>query len=277
MKKLIFIADYCADPLATNEALLAIRRHTKKPFEVNTVAARPFNTLSTGFLLEQLSRRLSPAEAKNTVFFLNTDPRIHTTGATDDAEGASLVAAFLKNGAVVLATNSGWCLSFAKHFIQRVAEVRVSKKGSQFRSRDIFPPVVAAALTGSLSSKCLKPLATNSIPERPDEHVVLHVDNYGNIKLSLTKRDLEGFGIGWGDWTGVRIGKGKPVRARVLPTIFADGPGTLVIAPGSSGDPRNPYCELSVRFDGDHKRSAASLFGWPDPGTKLQILKRQKE
>jgi len=274
MKSLILIADYCTDSLATTEAILAIHRHAQIPCRTQSVASRPFNTIHTGFLLAQLTQHLSPIEAKNTVFFLNTDPRTHTINATKGAEGAPLVAAWLKNGIIIITPNAGYCLSLVKNEIKKLSAVKVPADGSQFRSRDIFPRVVAAALKKSLSSSTLKPITLTTIPELPTGFMVFHNDNYGNIKTSLTLTDFAKLKLKWGDRVEINLNH-KKSSAKVLPTIFADGPGTLVLAPGSSGDPKNPYCELSWRFNGDPNKSAASIFNWPEPGTFIKITPKK--
>ena len=113
-KSLIIIADYCIDALATAEVILAVQRHTKVPFPVVPVAARPFNTIHTGFLLDQLERSMSPMQARQNVFFLNTDPRTHQDRGIVDAEGAPLIAAFLRSGAVAIGPNAGSTFSFLR-------------------------------------------------------------------------------------------------------------------------------------------------------------------
>lgn len=272
MKSLIFIPDYGIDALAVSEVLESIRRSARAPFFVHTVPARPFNTIHTSFLLQQLSRVLDTAQAKETVFFLNTDPRTHTPKAVEAAQGSPLVAAFLKNQALVLSPNAGFCLSFIKDEIGKLYEVKVAADGSQFRSRDIFATVVAQALASDIVSLLGQELSPKeTIPALPEGAFVLHADNYGNIKVFLQKDSLEKQGIREGDEVKVTIGEKTVSGIRVSSTIFTIPPGSIVLAPGSSGPKDNPYYELSVRFNGNVKQSAADIFGWPEPGTQVSL------
>lgn len=269
-KSLILIADYGVDSLATTEAILAVRRRTTIPFSADTVASRPFNTLHTGFLADQLQRGFPQGEGRNTVFYLNTDPRTQTTEATIAAAGSSLVVAELRNGAIIVTPNAGYCLSYVKGSIIRLAEINVAAAGSQFRSRDIFPIAVAHALSETLAGITGKELSIDTIPDPPKAFTVLHIDNYGNIKTSFTHRAFEAGGMVWGGAVRVRLA-GVTMDATVSPTIFGSIPGKLVLAPGSSGDQENPFFELSIRYDGDCRISAGSSFGWPEPGSVLEI------
>ncbi|KKU43225.1 MAG: hypothetical protein UX60_C0032G0015 [Berkelbacteria bacterium GW2011_GWA2_46_7] len=270
-KNLILIADYCTDSLAVAEVELAMKRNTKAPFSFTSVASRPFNTIHTGFLLDQLDRGLNPTEAKQTVFFLNTDPRTHTKEEMPKGDGSPLFLLTLKSGAVVISPNAGYCLSFIKNRTIKCEELTLDISGTQFRSRDIFPLAVAKALEGDVPTKWRRNESLESIPDLQKGHYVLHVDNYGNVKTSITRKELTELGFEFGDKVIITIEKNK-VLVSVLPSIFAGKPGSLVFAPGSSGDPTDPYCELSLRFNGEVKKSAGSSVNWPEPGAKLQIV-----
>jgi S-adenosylmethionine hydrolase len=275
MKSLIFIADYGDDSLATSEALSAIRQHAVVPFVAEIVHARPFNTVHTGFLLEQLSRGITKEQGRDTVFFLNTDPRIQTKELVQDAKGAPLYAAFLDNDSVVITPNAGYCLSFVKERIIKLVEVNVSAAGTQFRSRDIFAKTVAKALDGKLQEDLGQEISiVDHVLDRFQESIVLHVDNYGNIKTSITQQVLQQQGIGMGDTVEVSIA-GKQDNMKVGNTIFSVAPGSLVFAPGSSGDKSSPYFEASLRFDGESfSQSASQVFGNPDPGAVVKVIKQ---
>lgn len=275
MKSLVFIADYGSDALATSEVLEAIRRFAGAPFFVHVVASRPFNTINTAFLLEQLHRGMDENQVKQTVFFLNTDPRTHTKEVVHAAGGSIFVVAYLRGGAVVMTPNAGYCLSLVKQNIEKLVEVRVAADGTQFRSRDIFSPVVARALTGDIAPFLGSELsAEERVPDIPSGIFLLHNDNYGNMKLFLQKKALELQKIYEGDEITIQIGQQRKEGVRVASTIFTVLPGTMALAPGSSGPKDNPYYELSVRFDGDVKQSAADAFGWPEPGEQIFLFRK---
>lgn len=274
-KTLILITDYASDTLARTEVILAIKRRIQKPLDFHFALAEKFNTIHTGFLADQLRRSLTPKEAANTIFFLNTDPRTHTKTEIPEAGGALLLVAKLTNQSLVISPNAGYCLSFIKPKISELFTVKVPNKGTQFRSRDIFPKIIAQALDSRLVKSVLKPTSIKIIPDLPKHPFVLHIDNYGNIKTSITSSKLKELNLGWGDNIGITIKNKKVARAKITKNIFADKPGRLVLAPGSSGDPLNPYFELSVRTDGYKTRSASELLGHPWPGSIIKISKRK--
>lgn len=273
MKQIVFIADYNDDTLAMSEAMLAVRQLVQKSpnITITPIASRPFNTVHTGFLLAQCNRHLSSAQAKETIFYVNTDPRTHTKKATVAAAGSPLLIAILNNGARVVTPNAGHCLSFVKKDITHLYKAPVSDRGSQFRSRDVFPKAVAGVVDGTIRFATLEEESVDRVQDVPENSVVLHVDNYGNVKTSLTKKDLTQTGLSVGDTIKVRVGK-RAVRVVVSDTIFGHQPGTVVLAPGSSGVKNDPYYELSVRFNGKADASGRASFHNPEPGIEVKII-----
>ncbi|MFH1430440.1 MAG: hypothetical protein ABIG71_02865 [Candidatus Uhrbacteria bacterium] len=272
MQHLILIADYGDDDLASTEAVLATRRQTTVDFTVDVVATRPFNTIHTAFLLDQLHRGVPSDRGSEYTFFLNTDPRTQTEDGVHAAEGAPLVIATLDSGVRVVTPNAGLCLSLVRNRITSLALAHCDAAGSQFRSRDLFPTVVAAILNGDTASVTGNLLSIERVPTMPPDFVLLHTDNYGNMKTSFTARDREKLGLTWGAEVQVHFA-GKSMRVPVVENIFAKPAGTLVFAPGSSGDPANPFFEFSLRYSGNCTSSAASIFGNPEPGSDIEFQK----
>jgi len=270
MHHLTLIADYGTDSLATAEAVAAIRRSTTQPFSFDVVAARSFNTLHTGFLLAQLHEHLLPNNGTGTIFFLNTDPRTQTSKGVERAEGSPLVHVTLSSGAQVVTPLAGHCLSLVKPHVAQLHIIPSKAAGSQFRSRDLFPQIVGRAIDGTIA-KCLgESMDRERILNAPSGYHVLHIDNYGNVKTSFTERDRAALRVEWE--TDVRIHLAdEDVLVPLVKNIFARPAGTLVFAPGSSGDPTNPYFELSVRFAGNPQQSAGAVFRWPEPGSALRV------
>ncbi|MCY7277469.1 MAG: SAM-dependent chlorinase/fluorinase, partial [Phormidesmis sp. CAN_BIN44] len=125
--------------------------------------------------------------------------------------------------------NAGFTLSFIKHHAQVLQIVNVSRGGSQFRSRDVFPPAAAAIANGDLSllGEILKP---DQIPDVPSDRVAW-VDGYGNIKTTIPAHSLT---LEPEAKVVIRIGD------VVSDAIYSDGSfrvpeGTLAFASGSSG------------------------------------------
>jgi S-adenosylmethionine hydrolase len=71
-----------------------------------------------------------------------------------------------------------------------------------------------------------------------------HIDNYGNMKTTINKSYLKGRHE-YGDLIKITL-NGITKEAYYVNNMFAKEPETLVIAPGSSGMPDDPYLELIV-------------------------------
>ena len=71
--------------------------------------------------------------------------------ARPNNEGEGLTYALLPNNVVVIGVLSGYTLSFIKEEAKEMYLVKVSRGGSQFRSRDVFPQAAAAIVKGDRS------------------------------------------------------------------------------------------------------------------------------
>ncbi|WP_218079798.1 SAM hydrolase/SAM-dependent halogenase family protein [Anthocerotibacter panamensis] len=219
------IADYgTGDPAfaeVTQQLLVAL-----PGARVSWVSVPPFSTLATGFWIAQLGLNRGPT---NRVIYHNCAPRQDDLDARWDNEGERLTYARLPNGVLVIGVNSGYSLSFIKEHAGAMYGVSVARGGSQFRSRDIFPPAVASLAQGdfSLLGAALEP---EVIPDVPPNRVAW-IDGYGNLKTTIPA-------------TAVALPPQTRVVLRVGDTVsdavYSDGSfkvpeGTLAFAPGSSG------------------------------------------
>ncbi len=196
--------------------------------QLNLVSVPPFSTLATGFWVAQLGLNPGPAER---LVYHNCAPRQDNPESRRDNEGEGLTYALLFNGVKVVGVNAGYTFSFIKHHAKALHMINVSRGGSQFRSRDVFPPAAAAIAKGdfSLLGERLDP---KDIPDPPSDRVAW-IDGYGNIKTTIpahtVKLDPE---------TKIAIRVGDVVSD----AVYSDGSfrvpqGTLAFAPGSSGWP----------------------------------------
>ncbi|MBD1805185.1 SAM-dependent chlorinase/fluorinase [Microcoleus sp. FACHB-SPT15] len=186
----------------------------------------PFSTLATGFWIAQLGLNPGPEER---LIYHNCAPRKDDSEPRPDNEGEGLTYALLPNGVKVVGVNAGYTLSFIKNQVKALHIVNVSRGGSQFRSRDVFPGAAAAIAKDdfSLLGTALKP---EQIPDPPTDRVAW-IDGYGNIKTTIpaSSIDLE-------PQTKVVIRIGDVVSDAVYSDGTFDVPeGTLAFAPGSSG------------------------------------------
>lgn len=195
--------------------------------QLNLLSVPPFNTLATGFWIAQLG--LNPGPAR--LVYHNCAPRQDDPQSRRDNEGEGLTYALLPNGVKVVGVNAGYTLSFVKDQAKVLHAVNVSRAGSQFRSRDVFPAAAAAIAQEdfSLLGEVLDP---SQIPDAPLDRVAW-IDGYGNIKTTIPAHTLN---LEPQAKVVVRVGDG------VSDAVYSDGSfrvpeGTLAFAPGSSGWP----------------------------------------
>ncbi len=129
----------------------------------------------------------------------------------------------------VVGVNAGYTLSFIKEYAEELRTVNVSRGGSQFRSRDVFPPAATAILRGD-SSILGNSLTVGQIPDVPHDRIAW-IDGYGNIKTTIPAHTLH---LKPEAKIVIRIGD------VVSDAVYSDGSfkvpeGTLAFAPGSSG------------------------------------------
>ncbi|MGL5074661.1 MAG: hypothetical protein ACRDBG_02310, partial [Waterburya sp.] len=144
-------------------------------------------------------------------------------------EGEGLTYALLPSGVIVVGVLAGYTLSFIKEEAKQIHTVQVSRGGSQFRSRDVFPIAVASIANGDLSllGEALSP---NQIPDPPTDRIAW-IDGYGNIKTTIPAHTVN---LKPSTKVVVRVGD------VVSDAVYSDGSfevseGTLAFAPGSSG------------------------------------------
>lgn len=221
------IADYgTGDPAfveVTQRLMLTLPQAHIHPLSVT-----PFNTLATGFWIAQLGLNSGPADR---LIYHNCAPRQDDPDARQDNEGEGLTYALLPNGVKVVGVNAGYSLSFIKDHAQVLHSVNVSRGGSQFRSRDVFPTAAAAIAQGDFSLLG-NPLDPAQLPDTPLDRVAW-IDGYGNIKTTIPAHTVE---LETETKVIVRIGD------VVSDAVYSDGSfrvpeGTLAFAPGSSGWP----------------------------------------
>lgn len=195
--------------------------------QLNLLSVPPFSTLATGFWVAQLGLNTGPAR----LVYHNCAPRQDNPQSRQDNEGEGLTYALLPNGVKVVGVNAGYTLSFVKDQAKVLHTVNVSRAGSQFRSRDVFP-TAAAAIAQEDFSLLGEVLTPSQIPDAPLDRVAW-IDGYGNIKTTIPAHTLN---LEPQAKVVIRVGDG------VSDAIYSDGSfrvpeGTLAFAPGSSGWP----------------------------------------
>ncbi len=272
MKKLIVVADWAHDSITNQEVLTAIEGFTKKPedMHVSFVSSTP-STIHTSYILQQLVRTVErygrPGE---TVFFQNTDPRIQTKEGVEQAQGAEFIVVRLKSGIFLCGPNAGYDFSLLKPNIEYVYRYPGLDKGSQFRSRDLYSRVSAHLMDEMEDELDLEEQPSNCIPELRG-FFVGHIDNYGNIKTTIAREEMKGkHELG----TTLEVTLNDTTKKVThVSNLFGGVPGQLVIYPGSSGDPSNPYMEISVwrHFTEKDASTGVHAFNMPRPGMEIEL------
>ncbi len=256
------VCDYAPGDLAWSEILSALADEIPADIRLIQTCVDGFDTVATGFTVAQLARRARKSGGTN-LLFANCAPRKDNKSARSDNEGEGLVYALLDNGAEVLAVNSGFSLAFVKPNIKRLVATKASAKGSQFRSRDNFPSVLAQCLAKDYTFLAGE-LALDAVADAPSS-VVAYIDSFGNIKTSIRKGNPLLEWLKEGDKVRVTVGDDKVRYATVTNGSFSVPEGELAFAPGSSGYDA-PFWELFKRGG-----SAKVEFGGVKTGTKIEI------
>lgn len=281
--KIVTIGDYGRGELASLEVRdrieAACDEHNLTINSYAYYAVQAFNTVAAGFSLAQLA--LTTKQPHKKVFFVNVAPRGDDAKPRVNNEGEGFVYAKLYNGVEVFAVNSGYTLSFLKKAAVELREINVKREGSQFRSRDIFPPAMAAILAGD-RSLLGKPVDLSVIPDKEKlENVICHIDGYGrgdgygNLKIYLGPDSRVMLEKSRGKEVFVTIGDdhdhARTHLARVTERIFDVADGEIAFASaGSSGWKEEKdglalvFAEIVVRSGSAYER-----FGRPKVGSRI--------
>jgi S-adenosyl-l-methionine hydroxide adenosyltransferase len=256
------VCDYAPGDLAWAEVFSAFAAHMPEHVRLNFTSVHSFDTIGTGFVVGQLGMSEPNLRPQNLLIFANCAPRKDLKVARVNNEGEGLLFVTLKNGVQIIAVNSGYSLSFIKNDIQEVWTTNAEEQGSQFRSRDYFPQIVALAARDDYTFIQHR-IDIATIPDPPKE-VIAYVDSFGNMKTTFRSGDEITAGLEAGSRIKVQIG--TVVRTATVATgSFSVMEGDLAFAPGSSGHDKR-FWELFQRGG-----SAWIEFGKPSSGTKIVL------
>lgn len=258
MKIVHVIADYAAGDLAFSEMSAALAAHLPDGWTWVQTPVESFNTVATGFTLAQLALQHVPLRPRETIVYANCAPRQDAVEARQDNQGEGLLYGVLQNGVPILVVNSGFSLSFVRSDLRELWSTHASDSGSQFRSRDVFPPFVSKVAAGELDflGERLDPVRV--IPDAP-VGVIGYIDSFGNLKTTYRDMQLED-----GQRVTVSI-NGIRRTATVATGSFSVREGDIAFAPGSSGHD----CRFWEVFQ--RGGSAALTFGSPRVGAPVAL------
>ncbi len=231
-----------------------------KNVSISAFAVPAFDTVATGFVLAQTAMNSKLGAGQK--FYVNTAPRKDDLTPRVKNSGEGLAYARLYNGVEIVAVNSGYSLSFIKDGAEEIREIRCDKAGSQFRSRDIFPPAFGLIAHGDYSN--LGDDIRDAVPDYP-KNAVCYTDGYGNMKCSVDPADLAKLN---GRHVTLDV-NGRAMAARVADGIFGVADGEFCFSKGSSGwtlqDGRKiEFSEVVMRGG-----NAARAFGKPPGGIEI--------
>lgn len=241
------IADYgSGDPAFAEviQRLTFLDRH----IHVRATSVPPFSTIATGIWVAQFA---TVNAFPGLIVYANTAPRKVLHESSDKTDGGRLVYTKLDNGAMIMAVNAGYVLSFVKPAIRRLYLVNVANSGSLFRSRDFYPDAIMA-IANEDKRFIGEEINKATIPDPPLSQIGF-IDGYGNLKTTIRKSECT-LGVG----ARVKI----TVNEITKEGIVADAShnvkdGEISWAPGSTGG-ADRFMEIWLRGG-----SAWELFGKP--------------
>jgi hypothetical protein len=236
MKLVHVVADYGAGDLAFSEMISALARHLPSEWDWHATSVDSFDTIAAGFIVAQLGLQDESLRAPQTIIYANSAPRRDRSKPRKNNEGEGLVYGVLTNGVPIVVVNSGYSMSFVRESLAGLWTANVEKGGSQFRSRDIFPPVVGKVAKGELDFKGKKLDPLKVIPP-PPHGVVAYIDSFGNLKTTYRDGHEELKNLEAGQKIKVEI-NGVVRVATVATGSFNVDEGDIAFAPGSSGHDR---------------------------------------
>lgn len=216
------VADFGTGDLAFAEVAQRFA-HEIPDARVWPTAVPPFATLTVGFCVAQLALGEGPAGRG---VFHNVAPRRDDAAPRREGDGERLVHAVMPGGVRVVGVLAGHAFSFLADAGAELRWVEVDSAGSQFRSRDVFPPAVARAFRGE-GLGALVP--DDAVPAVPTERLA-YADGFGNMKTTILETEAPEPG------TRLEVTVGGVTRAAIRAGGgFAVPHGELAFAPGSSG------------------------------------------
>ncbi|MGE0492380.1 MAG: S-adenosyl-l-methionine hydroxide adenosyltransferase family protein [Vulcanimicrobiota bacterium] len=257
------IADYGPGDLAFSEMLSALAAHLPAEARWITTPVESFNTLATGFVVAQLGLKTPDLQPEKTVLYANCAPRRDRREARPDNEGEGLLFGRLSNGVGLLAVNSGYSLSFVRDELRELWSVNCPRAGSQFRSRDLFPPLVGQLARGDLGF-LRDPLEPQQVLVPYPTDRIGYIDSFGNLKTTMREGDPQVDQLVPGSRVSLRI-NGIERTATVATGSFQVREGDMALAPGSSGHQRR-FWEVFARGG-----SAHHAFGRPRVGAPIEL------
>ena len=270
MKKLIVVTDWAGDPLASQEFKSAVEGFLRDPSQtpnISFVPIQPSSIQATFDAFQIVETEERYGRAMETVVFVMTDQRLHG-GELELPQGEQLLIARLRSGAYVVGPNALYTFSMIKSKIERVFTYSTIDDPENvdehvYRSRDVYPKLIAYIMDEMEDDLQLEEVHMDLIPPMQG-HPLLNADTFGNLTIYMTKEDMKGVAE-QNEFVEVTIND-ITKQVKYVESQFGDHPGELILYPGTSGDPENPYLQLAI-WNGN----ALQEFNVPAIGTEVKI------
>jgi hypothetical protein len=259
------VMDYDTGDLAPAEVTQQLARYLPKDWQMNFTQAHSFKTTETGFIVGQLALSPRTADDPPLALYVNCAPRKDQLASRTNNEGEGLVYGKLDNGVEIVAVNSKYSLSMVRDHLVSLHAVNVDRGGSQFRSRDNFPPIVAAVAQGKDLSPWLgAELNPHEVIPQFKEGFIGYIDSFGNIKTTYRSSSELLKNLTPGQKVEVDI-NGTEIVAQVSMGSFSVPEGNFAFSAGSSGWD-DAFWEVFQRGG-----NAAQSFQLPQVGSRVEV------
>ncbi len=234
--------------------------------KVTRTAVEAFNVMEAAFVAAQLGLSAPEGEGFRVIVLVNVDPRSHTSEPVSNGDGAPCYLGTLTNSVRIIGPGLG-IFGIAKLLgiltsLEHIDTTPFSKgEPGQFRSRDIYPKVIAKLL--SETPPRLESVGLSPVPGVG--HCVGYIDSFGNIKTTIRQRECVA--------PIVTVLIGNIMRTmRVTQGLFDANVGEIhLYHRGSSGLKDNRFMEIGIRGG-----SAAETFPEAAPGSPIGFTQHLK-
>ena len=278
MKKIYIIADWASDSLTCAEVKIAINGYLKNQSPSSlldiTFITSTSSSIHTSYLINQIVEDIERfGQPLETIIFQNTDPRLYANTNIIKAEGATPLIVKLKSGLNILGPNSSHSYSLIKNRINEIFTYTGLNEKGQFHSRDLYARLSAHLADYMDDELELDEIGIDIIPDLQGYYIG-HIDNFGNIKTTITLEDFKGK-YEYGDKIKLKINSTEKI-VKYVPNLFGGKANELVIYPGSSGPKNNPYLEITIwrHFSISNQiTTGINEFNLPKPGDIITIIR----
>lgn len=274
MKKLIVVADWAQDPLASQVIRSTIEGFVTNPDAVQiSFVPCSSSTLHTSFLVSQLIQTEQVyGRPMDTVILVGTQPFSAKTEVIEQTVESLFAVARLDSGLYVCGPQAGHNFSLFKNEIETLFIYNTVHSPTQFPARDVHARLVAHLMDSLESELDLEQVPRDTIPAC-STHIIGHIDGLGNIITTLTHADIKGK-THIHETVSVSI-HDVSLDATYVEKITDVEEGQLALLPSAYGDPGNAFMQLSFckMYEDGREVTAINAFHHPMPGMKVEVKK----